>query len=589
MNEELPTDKRSFLRPLIALQVVALLVGGIVLWLAWDEDSPDRIFVAVRHEEGAFGRALRQRLGRRLGQKGFVVASEEEDANAATDLGWDEALAAADTADARYLVYVEGALESSRPGLTEGTTFAVASASVRVGPVDASEAEPSEARSLTFGAEGRGTAEDALLEMVSSFAEPMAHWAAGDLLAMPALVERLENPEQLADAERQNALGDALSKKAGQDRSRQRFHEVCTESVVQATLDDELGPAVVQCLDIDCGERYLFDLSADGGRALVHVESPTVYVPFATSPAPQTAETVERLELIPFDDEAERRTLALAESFFGYGSMSADGSRVVFVEQARQRFGVVALDVESGERRVVTVVDRPGLVVEANVSPDGEWIAFERKAFHRAHTELHLVPFGGGEPRVLSRRTRMARWVVAPLRPGEEPRLLIALEGTESYEEEPAPALLDPAADPAELVALDVGEHVVRQVVGAHDGELVLLGSPEGDVDQCALGIRDAATGEFEWRDIATCIGGASTTDRFEVIGTAMLSREGDLGDDDPEVIIMSLETGNTAIHTTNRGLERYPRAANRRIVFERAITSQFPAVHPSAVCWTTR
>jgi hypothetical protein len=344
----------------------------------------------------------------------------------------------------------------------------------------------------------------------------------------------------------------------------------------------------VRCLDIDCGERYLFALSADGSRALVHVESPTVFIPFATSPAPHVAETLERLELIPFDEDEERRTLAVAENFFGYGSMSDDGSRVAFVEQARQRFGVVALDVESGERRVLSVVERPGLVVEADVSPDGRWVAFERKAFHRAHTELHVVPFEGGEPVVISRRIRMARWVVAPPQPGEEPRQLLAFEGSRSYEGDPEPALVDPSA-PDEVVPLDVGEHVVRQVAGAHDGALVLLGSPEGNVDQCEIGIRDPASGQFEWREIAACIGDVSTTDRFEVTGTAVLSREGDLGGEDPEVMIMDLATGNTAIHTVNRGHERYVHAANRRIVFERAISSQFPAVHPSAVCWTTR
>ncbi len=587
-----PPKRRHALGPILGVLVLLGIAGGTIYWLtSGGTTAPERIFVSVTSDHPAFARALRQRLGRQLASRGFVVASEEEGANDQTDLSWDDALAAAAAAGAHYLVHVGVHLDSERPGLTEGTTFAVATGEMRVGPVDAAEAaeaEPAETRSLTFGSEGRGDVDEALMELAGAFAVPMGHWAAGDLLSMPAMVDLLEHPERIADAERRETLSGALDKKAGQQRSQTRYDELCVEAVVQATLDDELGPVPVQCLDIDCGERYLFALSRDGTQALVHIESPTIFVPFANSPAPQTAETLERLELIPFDEDGERKTLAVAESFYGDGSMSADGSRVAFVEQARQRFGVVGLEVESGERHVLAMVERPGVVVRAVISPDGRWVAIEQKAFHQAHTELHVVPFEGGEEVVISRRTRMARWVVAPLSPGEEPRQLLAFDGTPTYDGSPLPALVDPAS-PEDVVTLDVGDYVVRQVIGANEGRLVLLGSPSENVDRCALGVRDPASGSFEWREIATCIGEATMTESFEVVGTAIVTREGDLGPEDAEVMIMNLDTGDTSIHTVDRVNETHALAAGRHIAFDRPIPSQFPAVHPHAVCWTTR
>jgi len=587
MNE-LPTQKRRFVGPLVAVLILLGVAAYPVYWFTLrGGTSPDRIHVVVSGEPAGFATTLRGRLVHQLTQVGFeVMGIDDEAVEVPTDLDWDGALASADQIGARYLVHVEVSQDSERQGLTEGLTFVVATGSVRVGPVDEDEAEPGETRSLTFGAEGRGT-DDALDETTEPFATTFRHWAAGDLLTMPALVARLEDPEHVGDAERQNALDDALERRAGQVRSDERFQEVCIESIVQLTIDDERGPAPFVCIEPSCGERYLFGLSADGTEALMHVEAPTFFVPFATSPAPRAAETVERLELAPLDG-GEPRVLAVAQNFFGYGGMSDDGSRVTFVEQASRRFGVVALEVESSERRVLTVVERPGLVIQSRISPDGQWILWHQKAFNRAHTELHLMPFEGGEEAILSRRTRLGRWVHTPLRPGEEPRLAIIFDGTESYEGSPRPVLVDPTA-PTEVVELDIGERVIRQVIGSHEGRLVLLGSERDNIDACILGVRDVATAEIEWKPLGTCVEDARLSDRGEVVGAAVLSREGDPESTDTEAIIMDIESGDTIIHTINRARERYVRAVGDRIVFERGIRSQFPAVHPNAVCWTTR
>jgi hypothetical protein len=576
------TPRKNLFRLILGIVAVVGIAAYPIYWLAIGHRTPAQtIYVAVTAEPAAWARGLRNAMAERLSRQGLEVVEVE---TPPSDLDWDGALAESEARGAHYLVHVTLTRDDERPGLTEGMTFAVATGELRVGPVDQEEASPSEPWSLTFGAEARGDATAAILETIPDFTDPFAHWAAGALFGMPALAD-------IQIAEPANPLGAALDKKRDQDRSLAQYEAMCVESIVELTIDDERGPGPFTCLDVDCGERYLFGLSRDGRHALVHVDTPRSFVPFAMSPAPHAANTLERLVLVPLDG-GDATTVATARSFYGHGTLSDDGSRAAFVEQAALRFGVVALEIATGARRVLSIAERPGMVIEARISPDGQWVAHHQKAFNRAHTELHVTRFDGAEPLVISRRTRDGLWLTAPLRPGENARQLLAFDGTESYEGAPRPALVDPA-EPDDVVELDVGEHIVRQIVGAHDEKLVLLGSPRGDLDHCEIGIRDPETGDVEWRPIATCLEDTRMTDRFELTGSGVLSRRGPDVDDpdttDPEAIVMDLETGQTTIHTTNRAIERNVHAAGNRIAFERRVLSQYPAVHPNAVCWTER
>jgi hypothetical protein len=423
---------------------------------------------------------------------------------------------------------------------------------------------------------------------VPRIADAFGHIAAGALVAMPGLAEYLAHPEAMGPEEA-NALSELLARRAGQVRSRERYDEVCVETTVQTTIDDERGPAAFECLGLDCGERYVYGVSPDGRTLLVQEEPAAVYVPFATSPAPRNAEVLERLLLVHLDGDAPREEeVAVADNFFGYGSMTDDLSRIAFVEQGSGRFGVVVVEPSSGERRVLKVRERPTMILQARLSPDGAWVAFHEKAFARAHTELHVIPADGGEERIISRRTRVGHWVVAPLRPGEPAKQLLAFDGTESYAGSPTPALVDPES-PEDVVELELGDYVVRQVAGSHEGRIILIGSQRATIDTCEVGIRDPQSGEITWQALSVCVEDARVSAAGELTAAAVVSDEGDPEGEDAEAIAMDLASGETTIHTRNRLRERYVRVAGERVFFERVVPSQFPAVHPNAVCWTNR
>jgi hypothetical protein len=579
-EHDIPSRGRPALWGLLA---VVLVGGGVAAWLMTRTGAPPTgVLVAVDGCSDACREAVRRELSSELAELGFTVYPREEDVVPSVS-GFDAWVDAARKGGVRYVAHVSIEVKSEREGLRPGTTFVVAEATSRAGSIDPEESAPREGERVSFGAEGESR-DDALSRMTDAFAHVAFAHVAGDLVDMPLLERFLESPEGLEELETKARLDDALERRAGQARTRARLDETCAESSFAMLADENQGPAPVTCTEVGCTERYLFGLTSDGARALVHVESPTLFVPFATSPAPRSAETVERIELVPLEG-GEPRVLAEASNFFGYGSLSSDGKVAAFVEQGDGRFGLVALDTESGARRVLHLVENPRLIIQARVAPDGRFIAFHQQAFSRAHTELAVVPSTGGEVGIVARRMRMAEWVEVPLAAGEAPRLALALDGTASYEGTPSLVLAVPE-DPSTLVPVDVGGRMLREIAGSYEGALVIVTSPSRDIETCELGIRDPATLELRYLPLAHCIDDARVTPSGRLVATAVVTREGDPSPTDPEVVLVDLETGALDQRTVNDVRERYPRAAGRRLVFERLGTSQFRGVHPNAICF---
>ncbi len=568
-------------RTAIAAVVVGILVlgGAFALWELHSGPEPTRLFVAVEGCGERCDGAIRAELVRRFAELGFEALPDPAEAPPDTD-GLDEAVSAASAIGAAHVVHVGLEVRTERDGLRPGSRFVVVAATAEVREIGGG-GEPPPSRTYVFGAEGEDR-DDAVARTTRAFATVIDSETAGDLFAMPALVTSLEDPDSFSDLETKSRFDRALERRSGQARTRERYEEECA-----ITAGEIVEDGLVHCAMDACSESYLYGIDPTGRQAFVHVDTPTVYIPFDASPAPRSGESVERLELQPLGG-GQPRVLAEAANFYGYGSLSEDGRVAAFVEQGDARFGVVTLDVRSGARRVLDLAERPASVQQARVSPDGRWVAYFFKPFARGAAEVRLVSSeGAAEHRVVTRRARTLRWVVVPLEHGGAPRLAVATVGSESVRGEAGPLLYDPEGDAA--VAVDVGDREVQYVIGAHEGTLYFVASPPDERRHCELGVRDRETLATRFLPLVACVDDAHMTPNGRIVGVAVVTRDGDPNDRDTELVVVDPATGEIDQRTSNAAGERYPRvsADGRRVAFERHAHSRFRGINPNAICWT--
>jgi hypothetical protein len=328
----------------------------------------------------------------------------------------------------------------------------------------------------------------------------------------------------------------------------------------------------------------LFGVTADGAAAVVHIESPTIFVPFDTSPSPRSAETVERIELVPLTGEAPSRLLAQSNNFYGYGDLSSDGSTLAFVEQGNARFGLVVVDVASASRRTVYLVDSPGRILQPRISGDGAMIAFHERPTRRAPSIVRVMPTGGGDPATIARDVRDVRWIEASVRADGERRQLLAMVSDEGESTTPPHVLIVDPSDPTVSVRVTDPERRPSEVAGAHDGTVYFTWSRGAD---CGLGSFRPADARPSFVATPVCVSDTTLTTDGRVVGVARATREGDADASDAELVVVDAATGEVTVETINRLRERYPEVSRTgRVVFERITVSQFERLGQAAICY---
>lgn len=426
---------------------------------------------------------------------------------------------------------------------------------------------------------------------------------------------------------RQRAIGDQLERLELAAGARERWTEACGEA--DAALRSADAPHEEQCLSSGCDEHYAFDVLPDGSAALVRVETPQMFIPLGLNGGlPRRTETVTRLELVPLDG-GERRTIARTTHYYTYPSLSADGSTIVALEDWRDAFGLVAIDVASGERTLL----RPftGYPQAPESSPDGTRVLLRHRVERRGEAQL-VVVWADGIQRI-GPRADVGAFVDVPLEAGGASRLLVAeheervvmappeVEDGEpdevpAAEGELAPlylpvrlALYDP--DTGDVLArLEDDRHRVRSILGARNGAVVftwdhltgavdLDGVRHGETTlTCGIGWWTPSSAEAPLRTIVTepCLDQARLAPDGAIIGVARVAIDSDMATTDLEVVRVEAPGADApdgaraevAVLTANAMRERYPRAGREgtRVVFDRVGERRYRDFPRVATCW---
>ncbi|MEM9195408.1 MAG: hypothetical protein AAGF12_39925 [Myxococcota bacterium] len=550
-EEALPVNR---VPQIVAALCLVGVIGGVAYWFFLrDTTVPSRVMIVARGCGSDCEAVLRTRMAFHLDKAlGFELRPNLDDGPVVVDTQ-DAALATAKDLDVGYLVEVTATVVEERPGLTPDTVFVVAEAELElISTVEETLDLPDPLPPIRFGSEGVDRA-DAMGKMARAWANVFYAQIAGDLLRQPRLAEYIEKGGEASSAGYVERLEDAFNQLAGRDRTSQRLREVCEEA--DEALASDAGPHEVRCGPVEgCGQHYLFGASADGSRYLRHVESPTWFIPFEASPTPAIAQTVERIDLV--EVSGATRTIAYANNFVGWGDLSADGTRAVFVEQGSRRQGLVVVNVETGERQVLYVAEGRRYLDSPKISPDGAFIGVMERVGRRGARQLYTL--------------RVADGLVAGPFPALAFDWLQPDEGLRLAYIQADPAvgrrlvLHDPTnAAPAQEVA---GELSVRDIVGlGPTGILVTTGNA---ADGCGVArvVTHPEPGLVDPVD-SPCLGHPVVFGEA-IVGAARESSAGDPLAGDPEMVRVDA-SGNSEVLTANRLLERYPQGG-ARLFFER-------------------
>lgn len=585
--------------------VLAAAVVGVAMWP--DAPQPYRVLVAVDGLDEEASRRLLGNVRAPLGVGGFrvlEVASGEPPADAESL----RQLAPGALAEHSVFVVVETVDERAR-GTIE-PAFVLLRAHAVVGHIDG---EPNvDIPPVEIAAFGP-TLEEAAIEAAERIGAALADGIHLVLVERDSVSAFVQSTSIATDE-----ISTQASIRAASERI-ERVHEElgwmtssCGEAELALNADE--GPHPVRCVASACAEEYAFDVLPDGEAALVHTETPSVRLPLVGElVAAERVESVESIELVPLDGGA-RRVLGTASNYYTYPSMSADGSKIALVEEWPRGFGLVVIDVESGERTALARFE--GYLQSPHLSPDGSLVLASLRARRRAPAQLVVMPTRVGAELRLVGEAHVARWVNAALPEHEGLTLVIAelvgppepgpdepveeievdeIEETPEEEEELAEgelprlelerqlALLDPA-DGSVLARMEDDRHRVRRVIGERDGAVHFTWY-NGRV--CGLG---------HWRAgepptfVATegCLRHAHLSAGDVAVGTLTQSLEGDPDESDDEMAMASLSDGAVTVLTANALRERYPRAAatGRRVIFDRLGTSRYREFPRVAPCW---
>ncbi|MFK7989311.1 MAG: TolB family protein [Sandaracinaceae bacterium] len=389
--------------------------------------------------------------------------------------------------------------------------------------------------------------------------------------------------------------------------ARERFEAHCAAG--QATLEGST------CVSAGCDEHYAFAALPDGSAAVVHTETPGMRIsPRDSSATPERVEAVEHIVVMPLDG-SEPRVIGSASNYYTYPNLSADGSTVVAVEDWQEGFGVVAIDVASGARRLLTTFT--GYPQAPKISPDGTHVLIRHRERRRGDAQTVIFPLSDGvTPRRLG-RAELAEWGALTLVPDAEPTVGIVERVALDDVLPPGEAVRDEVRDTEEegqlarlfmeeriallshedgrvLAWLDDDRHRVESILGSHEGALVYRWSNR---NQCGVGWWRPADALSEDEDGA--LGGPIRTVRTgcyrqmsvgtdgAIFGVGVLATEADLAVSDREILRIDPETGETAVLTANATRDRYPRPAGGRVVYDRVLERtyrRFPRVATCAI-----
>jgi hypothetical protein len=567
------------------LGMTMLLVIALVAWFAWPRDpSPARVMIAVHGCSGECASALAGALRGQLSETFDVVGADHPIASA------DEAPAAAASHGAAHALFVDVETHERRDASEREAAYA--SATVRAHLVSASGEPARELRALRIGAFG-ADADTALRTVVLRSAETLAASINVALLERPSVVTYTTETVGREEEDRQSAIREQLTRLERVREEISWMDESCREAATELARDG----GNTRCLSHACAEEYAFDVLADGSSAIVHGETPGASIAIAR-PLARRIETEETLAIVPLDGSAPR-VIGRSDNYYTYPDLSADGRRVVAVEDWGREFGLVVIDVEDAAR---TVISRSRNWVQSpRISPDGAFILYHSRAERRAPPQLVVVEARAGATERLIGEARLATWVdaggpkIAELvewaRVGAPPSLepidplappvideLPVIESTMRL------ALHDPRTGEPGLW-LDDERHEIEELAGTWDGKIVFTWS-NGDV--CGVGVWDP-TGPVIFTRTQICIDHPSATADGHVVGTARASAEGDPSPDDDEIVDVSLVDGAHRVLTSNALRDRYPRAAGDRVVFDRIGTSRYRTFPRVATCWLTR
>jgi len=575
----------------VGLVVVLAGVGGGVAWhFGRPESAGPLVARRVAFElrgwpEGAQG--LRDALHEAIEEAGLeAVPAEGEGPPLLADL----ARAHEATQAARLTLEVV----EERAGLAGTNRFVVGRVTAHT--VDLTEGaalrEPSE---TTLAAEAPDR-DEALRDIGQRAVEMLAPQVVAELVTSPAIAALVEG-RAAANVSRINSVRRAFGGAVSRDEAVTSFSQAC--QAAEGELAAGVGAVTPRPLTAACGRARPVGMTSDGQAAMVLVDGPVPWFPLETPARPRAAEALARIDLVPVGAGSGRRTLARGVGFSEVES-SLDGSTVIAVEVAGGLTGLVAIDIATGERRLLQSVQGPERLSEPRPSPDGRLVAYVHASGARDSGRRLVVPVAGGSEVELSPAARSARWV----RVGDDGRLLIAAivrqrveAAREAYRAVVRRAGLTPSGeapllrhvvliDPAtgEVVARHwSADRQVNDVLGDVDGT-VLVVSRRGLESGCALGRLDSGAPEIAWLPLAPCPSDVVASPRGWVVGVAVASTVDDEDGRDFELIQIDPTTGLVTPLTANTVGESAPRVAAgaSSVVFARALPApwrEFPRI----------
>ncbi len=590
---------RILLALLLFVVLSALSVG---LWLQLRPTiDPRRVLLVFDGWAQATVGPMHEQVERSLRDAGFDVVAQQG-RQCSTDVSRVEELTeCARSLLAGRIALVRIEVIGERPGLTEETPYLEVRATSSVFAL--LDEHSIQRQSVTFGGERPGGREAALADFGRDMVGVLSHGLRADLVTdTSAGLEFFTNvpPEQRRrvvqrrrSAERHFGLREA---------ARRMYERSCERADEQVGSDR--GPMKQVVVSGSCDEEYPIAVAPDGSWVLAQVETISPYFTFAESSSVRGGQAPERIDLIPADGGA-RRSLVSAQNFLGFGDVAAEVGKLYIVEKAQSRYGLVEVDIESGERRVVLVVEAPERITSPRVSADGEWVILWYRPRRGAEQVPRLLSTRDGRMRDLPAEVRGVEWVRLALPGRSGPETLLAsivgpLDVTSLEEDELA---ADPSTPVEELPPLVRFNHVViidpatgevvRRIVDDSRNISTLVGVLGGEllytlpVDSvsCELVLWNPLNQEQRVRPLTACPTHAVVTGSG-IVARAQLSAEGDPANWDDEIVSIDPESGLMTALTANAINDRYVRGVSsaRRIAFGRVIPTPHRHIPRAAV-----
>lgn len=609
LEPALQQTARRFARMRLPLAVVSLLVLiglGMGIYIAsLPETDPRKVLVIVEGVSEEAALAFGDQLGGHLTSAGFdPLVVEATDVAPEGELldGLDQA---AEERFAGAAVVLTIAVVEERPGLTPEAPFLVVRATAYSRSYSRSYSHVTTPQDyvVTMSGEAGSDRDSFLADVGSSMIRVLSHSIVGDLVRTPAGPEFFSNVEmELRDDIIEDRRQAEVNAKA-RGFTVGLYEESCDQANSHLDVDqDQPSKLVARPLSGPCEEEYPIGMAPDGSFVVVQVETLEPYFTFDDPSRVGGSQAPERIELVTIDG-GERRTLSTANNFFELGVLAA--GRVFVVEVAEFMYGLVEIDIATGERRVLYLVDTPRRLRSPLPSPDGEWVVIWLQSYASGPRRPFLISTDGGEPQELDwsiRNIRSLRWVEleVPAQDGDggERQMLIAAETRREVLENPSDLespnrpeslaivygleLIDPASRRvvARLVAQDA-EFEPNGIVGVVDGTLHFQ-SRYAPGQGCSL---------FSWHPFSEdpptsvplphCIRYPRLTTDGRILARASVTSEGDTRRYDDEIVVVDRHTGALEQLTANGVEERYIRTGSEtnRIVFGRVLPTHYDAV----------